>query len=67
MKNIIAASALFILLAACSCSNNDDAANDKTKRQAIADEMNQPLDKAKDVEQQILENAVEQKKQLDDL
>ena len=66
MKNVLITGVLLILLAACS-SSNDESASNKNERTAITEAVNQPLDKAKGVEQQILDNAAEQRKQADDL
>jgi hypothetical protein len=66
MKSLFASIALLILLLACS-SSNDEGTNDKDNRKAVTDAVHQPLDKAKAVEQEILDNAAARRKQVDDL
>lgn len=52
-----------LLVGGCSSSTEDR----KEARKEVVDSVHQPLDKAKGVEQQILDNAAEQRKQVDDL
>jgi hypothetical protein len=66
MKNVLTGLALLILSTACS-SSKDETAPDNQQHRALYNAVNQPLDKAKDVERQILDNAAEQKKQADNL
>ncbi len=63
MKYRIGVVAMAIWLVACSSSNDDE----REQRKEIVDAVHQPLDKAKSVEQIILDNDAEQRKQLDDL
>ncbi len=51
-------------LMACSSSNEGDSDESKSHK-ALYDAVNQPLEKAKGVERQLLDNAEQQRKQLD--
>ena len=62
MKYSISLLLLTSLLTGCSSSTEDD----KQKQKEVVDAIHRPLDKAKAVEQQILDNAAEQRKQVDD-
>ena len=63
MRTLIHALRLGILLSACSSSTED-----KTQPQKdVVDSVQQPLDKAKGVEQQIFDSAEAQRKQAEDL
>ena len=57
---------LAILLPACSSSTDEDKTT-ATKTQEIENAIHEPLDKAKAAEEQILDNADLQRKQMDDL
>ncbi len=63
MKYRISVLVMTILLAACSASNEDE----KEQRKEIVDAVHQPLEKAKAVEQIILDGDAEQRKQMDDM
>lgn len=66
MTNILTTATLIMLLAACS-SSSDESSADKASHKALYNAANQPLEKAKGVEQEILDNAEQQKKQMEDL
>jgi len=51
------------LLVGCSSSTDER----EKERKEIVDSVHEPLDKAKGLEQQILDNASDQRKQLDDM
>ena len=63
MRYLINVLVLTSLLTSCSSSTEDD----KQSQKEVVDAVHQPLDKAKAVEQQIFDNAAEQRKQVDDL
>ena len=63
MKYLISALLLTTFLAGCSSSAEDNQQPQRKPAKAV----HQPLDKAKGVEQQILDNAAEQRKQIDGL
>ncbi|WP_157200494.1 hypothetical protein [Methylomonas lenta] len=66
MTNILTTATLLMLLVACSSSNDESSANQESHK-ALYNAANQPLEKAKAVEQEILEHAEQQKKQMEDL
>lgn len=59
--------ALMVLsfLAACSSSSNENSGETEASHKALYDAVNQPLEKAKGIERQLLDNAEQQRKQLD--
>jgi len=63
MRTLIHALMLATVLTACSSGTEDQTNNQK----AVADAVQQPLDKAKDVERQLLDNAEARRKQMDDM
>ncbi len=64
MKNIIVGLVLIGLLSACS-SSDKEGASENQQLNALHGAINQPLERAKGVEQQILEGAEERKKQVE--
>ena len=58
---------LAALLAACSSSTDEEEDKVTAKTQEIENAIHEPLDKAKAAEEQILDNADLQRKQMDDL
>lgn len=65
MKDLLIATALLLLLSACT-SSDEEASADKESHKVLYNAVNQPLEKAKGVEQEILDNAEQQKKQMED-
>jgi hypothetical protein len=63
MRTLIHALMLATVLTACSSATEDQTNNQK----AVVDAVQQPLDKAKDVERQLLDNAEARRKQMDDM
>lgn len=63
MRILIHALMLATVLTACSSATEDQTNNQK----AVVDAVQQPLDKAKDVERQLLDNAEARRKQMDDM
>ncbi|WAR44801.1 hypothetical protein [Methylomonas rapida] len=63
MRTLIHALMLAPVLTACSSATEDQKNNQK----AVVDAVQQPLDKAKDVERQLLDNAEARRKQMDDM
>lgn len=63
MKYLVIAISLAMMLAACSSSTNESATAAKNK--SMVNAVQQPLEKAKAVEQEILDHAELQRKQID--
>ncbi|MDD2758705.1 MAG: hypothetical protein PHH11_00265 [Methylomonas sp.] len=62
MKRLISVLIMAMLLTACSSSSDE-----KEREKEVVDAVHQPLEKAKDVEQQIFDSDARQRKQMDDL
>jgi len=62
MKHLMMASVFLCLSVACTPS--DEVVEEQKQ---VVDSVHQPLDKAKGLEQQVLDNATTQRKQIDDL
>lgn len=65
MKIRLTAWVVLSFLVACSSSSNDNSGEADESHKALYDAVNQPLEKAKGVERQLLDNAEQQRKQLD--
>ena len=63
MKYLVTAVSLAMMLAACSSST--DESDTAAKNKSVVNTVEQPLEKAKAVEQEILDNAELQRKQID--
>ena len=63
MKVLLNVLISLMLLVGCSSSTDER----EKERKEIVDSVHEPLDKAKGLEQQILDNASDQRKQLDDM
>jgi hypothetical protein len=66
MRNIVTGLVLIGLLTACSSSGEDNSGENQ-QHKALYNSVNQPLDQAKGVEQQILEGAEERRRHAEGL
>lgn len=64
MINLLTIATLIALLTACTSSEEANA--EKEPHKALYNAADQPLEKAKKVEKEILDNAEQQKKQMED-